>query len=148
MRAHTLHIGRGVCGTWLAVAADGMDTHVAILRGCWASTPPTPPTMAQVLGPDNKPRLYLHARRGRTDTDVQVPVSCAPGAPTLMTVMVPAAVGPYCWPPGRTPVPPNAALLGSVVYGLCLHGTRIYTCLLYTSPSPRDQRGSRMPSSA
>ena len=25
---------------------------------------------------------------------------------------------------------------------------RSYTCLLYTSPSPRDQRGSRMPSSA
>ena len=24
----------------------------------------------------------------------------------------------------------------------------LYTCLLYTSPSPRDQRGSRMPSSA
>ena len=24
----------------------------------------------------------------------------------------------------------------------------IYNCLLYTSPSPRDQRGSRMPSSA
>ena len=23
-----------------------------------------------------------------------------------------------------------------------------YDCLLYTSPSPRDQRGSRMPSSA
>ena len=23
-----------------------------------------------------------------------------------------------------------------------------YTCLLYTSPSPRDQRGARMPSSA
>ena len=26
--------------------------------------------------------------------------------------------------------------------------THNYTCLLYTSPSPRDQRGSRMPSSA
>ena len=26
--------------------------------------------------------------------------------------------------------------------------SHIYTCLLYTSPSPRDQRGSRMPSSA
>ena len=26
--------------------------------------------------------------------------------------------------------------------------TRAYNCLLYTSPSPRDQRGSRMPSSA
>ena len=25
---------------------------------------------------------------------------------------------------------------------------RYITCLLYTSPSPRDQRGSRMPSSA
>ena len=26
--------------------------------------------------------------------------------------------------------------------------TLLWTCLLYTSPSPRDQRGSRMPSSA
>ena len=35
---------------------------------------------------------------------------------------------------------------------LVLDGSRVtidlYTCLLYTSPSPRDQRGSRMPSSA
>ena len=27
-------------------------------------------------------------------------------------------------------------------------GNKSITCLLYTSPSPRDQRGSRMPSSA
>ena len=27
-------------------------------------------------------------------------------------------------------------------------GGNLYHCLLYTSPSPRDQRGSRMPSSA
>ena len=27
-------------------------------------------------------------------------------------------------------------------------GLHCFTCLLYTSPSPRDQRGSRMPSSA
>ena len=27
-------------------------------------------------------------------------------------------------------------------------GDNSYFCLLYTSPSPRDQRGSRMPSSA
>ena len=27
-------------------------------------------------------------------------------------------------------------------------GVRIYVCLLYTSPSPRDKRQSRMPSSA
>ena len=30
----------------------------------------------------------------------------------------------------------------------CFHLPAPYTCLLYTSPSPRDQRGSRMPSSA
>ena len=30
-------------------------------------------------------------------------------------------------------------------YGAAMQG---YGCLLYTSPSPRDQRGSRMPSSA
>ena len=28
------------------------------------------------------------------------------------------------------------------------NGSLVTTCLLYTSPSPRDQRGSRMPSSA
>ena len=33
---------------------------------------------------------------------------------------------------------------GMVAY----QGTKMSNCLLYTSPSPRDQRGSRMPSSA
>ena len=33
-------------------------------------------------------------------------------------------------------------------YGRQLLGALYGTCLLYTSPSPRDQRGSRMPSSA
>ena len=28
------------------------------------------------------------------------------------------------------------------------NGIKVFGCLLYTSPSPRDQRGSRMPSSA
>ena len=32
--------------------------------------------------------------------------------------------------------------------GLCLAIAQASICLLYTSPSPRDQRGSRMPSSA
>ena len=30
----------------------------------------------------------------------------------------------------------------------CRTGVLIYTCLLYTSPSPRDRQKSRMPSSA
>ena len=29
-----------------------------------------------------------------------------------------------------------------------VHFKELFACLLYTSPSPRDQRGSRMPSSA
>jgi len=31
---------------------------------------------------------------------------------------------------------------------IAVGGIALLTCLLYTSPSPRDQRGSRMPSSA
>ena len=37
------------------------------------------------------------------------------------------------------------ALIDSAIHG---NGDKLPTCLLYTSPSPRDQRGSRMPSSA
>ena len=38
----------------------------------------------------------------------------------------------------------------SIIFNLVLLSTffPFLTCLLYTSPSPRDQRGSRMPSSA
>ena len=41
-------------------------------------------------------------------------------------------------------IKPLIAILSSLVVGLPLRSS----CLLYTSPSPRDQRGSRMPSSA
>ena len=40
----------------------------------------------------------------------------------------------------------QTALLQGMLNGL--DGRRNVPCLLYTSPSPRDQRGSRMPSSA
>ena len=36
----------------------------------------------------------------------------------------------------------------SLTYKYKRLGGGLYACLLYTSPSPRDQRGSRMPSSA
>ena len=38
--------------------------------------------------------------------------------------------------------------VAQVVQKLADHGALDYTCLLYTSPSPRDKRQSRMPSSA
>ena len=37
---------------------------------------------------------------------------------------------------------------GIEVYGYRRNVAKAQDCLLYTSPSPRDQRGSRMPSSA
>ena len=37
---------------------------------------------------------------------------------------------------------------GANIERLLTAGVGINACLLYTSPSPRDQRGSRMPSSA
>ena len=40
------------------------------------------------------------------------------------------------------------ALGYDIVWTAEAYGSDAMTCLLYTSPSPRDQRGSRMPSSA
>ena len=48
---------------------------------------------------------------------------------------------------GRFATPSESSSAGGYAYGNKTGGQR-YTCLLYTSPSPRDQRGSRMPSSA
>ena len=41
-----------------------------------------------------------------------------------------------------------STILIPYIQSLNLSGLTIASCLLYTSPSPRDQRGSRMPSSA
>ena len=46
---------------------------------------------------------------------------------------------------GREIVPKNTLLISEEVDGIPCH---FYTCLLYTSPSPRDLSTSRMPSSA
>ena len=50
-------------------------------------------------------------------------------------------------PNGLTVVPPTAQAIQAVLDPLPI-GKIWGICLLYTSPSPRDQRGSRMPSSA
>ena len=39
-------------------------------------------------------------------------------------------------------------LIGYLFIDLAMHVIEFYSCLLYTSPSPRDKRQSRMPSSA
>ena len=43
---------------------------------------------------------------------------------------------------------PDYSLFPTGEAGLDYKDIKPYFCLLYTSPSPRDQRGSRMPSSA
>ena len=44
---------------------------------------------------------------------------------------------------------PVVKLVNKMILDACNQGASdIHICLLYTSPSPRDQRGSRMPSSA
>ena len=48
---------------------------------------------------------------------------------------------------GAMNVAQRATSSTSTAYQTC-DRIRVDTCLLYTSPSPRDQRGSRMPSSA
>ena len=41
-----------------------------------------------------------------------------------------------------------SGLMGAETYMITCLGDDVYACLLYTSPSPRDKRQSRMPSSA
>ena len=48
----------------------------------------------------------------------------------------------------RVPAPTAAFLNGYNIHALEWDGLHEYSCLLYTSPSPRDKRQSRMPSSA
>ena len=56
------------------------------------------------------------------------------------------------WGSFAAQIPVIKAQIGAsdAVFGLALLGTAIglLTCLLYTSPSPRDRQKSRMPSSA
>ena len=42
----------------------------------------------------------------------------------------------------------NVGELNEMTLPPCHYGFQLYTCLLYTSPSPRDRQKSRMPSSA
>ena len=67
-------------------------------------------------------------------------VGAIPGMTTPMAV---ALALPFTF----TLAPVTGILLLLGVYKGGIYGGSI-TCLLYTSPSPRDQRGSRMPSSA
>ena len=56
--------------------------------------------------------------------------------------------------PGKLPTPPHSHGASEEIYfvlagsGLAWQDGQVHDCLLYTSPSPRDPKTSRMPSSA
>ena len=50
--------------------------------------------------------------------------------------------------PNLSQLRPEMSAWKSIIKDFHRQSFAYYSCLLYTSPSPRDQRGSRMPSSA
>ena len=62
---------------------------------------------------------------------------------TVLLIASAVALGLKAWDDHQTNT--EAALINTQLTALA---GKEYICLLYTSPSPRDQRGSRMPSSA
>ena len=68
---------------------------------------------------------------------------------TLALVLTGLVVG--LWTSRLLGIDPVVALLGAApggISGMSLVGAEFGVCLLYTSPSPRDPKTSRMPSSA
>ena len=96
---------------------------VLALGACTAApesaTTPTPVLVATPEGP-RAPRTYDIGKPGALPNRLDIPL---------------IERGGYLLVPGWV----NGQEVGTML---------IDTCLLYTSPSPRDQRGSRMPSSA
>ena len=64
------------------------------------------------------------------------------------------ALQAYNMPVGVTEISQKVFDLHMLIYWICVvigvivFGAMLYSCLLYTSPSPRDRQKSRMPSSA
>ena len=83
-------------------------------------------------------RAVLSLRRAGRRTNV-----------ALLVVLIAAAVtGGIAFAAG-TPIPARLATIAHGVFGLAVVLLVPWkTCLLYTSPSPRDRQKSRMPSSA
>ena len=98
----------------------------------------------------NQPALGMDASEPETDTPAAESTEPAaeptePAAPATepKATAEPAATAEAA---AETALPPRLPLNELRVFAEAFD--RISNCLLYTSPSPRDQRGSRMPSSA
>ena len=113
----------GIIGTAIGMAAYGLRPCVEI-------------QFADYMYPGYDQLSQEAARiRYRSNGDFTVP----------MTVRMPTGGGIYG---GQTHSQSPEALFAHVCGLKTVIPSNPYDCLLYTSPSPRDQRGSRMPSSA
>ena len=84
-------------------------------------------------------RHFVPLKKGNVAYDaVNIPISCGQTLPPPMTAALMAQM--------LEVKPDHKVLLLGLGSGYL--AALLSNCLLYTSPSPRDQRGSRMPSSA
>ena len=83
----------------------------------------------------------IHARLLQTQTDAQLVAVADPSSTAQQQIAKEL---------GAPTVSDYRELFGQIDAAIVATPTRMHyeICLLYTSPSPRDQRGSRMPSSA
>ena len=128
----------------------GVDNPIAIK--CGPSLDPAELVqLTEVLNPDNEAgRLTLICRFGAGNVERHLP-------PLIEAIEAAGRIVVWSCDPmhGNTiksstgyKTRPFERVLGEVQEFIAVHGAHGTHCLLYTSPSPRDQRGSRMPSSA
>ena len=78
--------------------------------------------------------------------NISDPTNNVPATATLD--IMPVNDAPQTTPVTLAPIQEDSSVRIITRAELLANATDIENCLLYTSPSPRDQRGSRMPSSA
>ena len=112
-----------------------------------------------VLQQDQQCEALRHARRsgdvGGTEYTVVLPPNLEQLGMTFTVAQAPHGTHVQGTRSSRTPAAPARLLVDSLApkgaagrAGIAVGDELLRVCLLYTSPSPRDQRGSRMPSSA
>ena len=124
-----------------------------------AETEPAGPTIGPTIDPA-QPEEVVEDAAILLPTDPDAPVHALDDAPVPQTSIVDMPREPIvgrdtearqlfesiCDEVGKVVVGQRELVEGTLV--ALFSGGHVLICLLYTSPSPRDQRGSRMPSSA
>ena len=126
------------------------EADIALLDLEDAVTPENKPTArrkvaAAIAASENKARVWVRVNplsSGMIEADLDAIMPAGPGG-----VFLPKAEGGHDIETLDAMLTEREQAAGSPV-GSTLVAALVTDCLLYTSPSPRDQRGSRMPSSA